>query len=208
MMTAEVGPRPHERILETARDLFHRHGIRAVGVEAIAEAAGTNKMTLYRHFGSKDELVAACLRLVVRESEALWDDLKARHPGDARAQLRAWTDVVADCVLADGRGCALANAAAELTEPGHPARRVAEEAKEAHRERLATLCREADIEQADLLANTLCLMIEGARVSQQSARSNGPGAHFPVVAEAVIEAFANQSWTSAGAPNRRRPERK
>ncbi len=191
-MTAEVGPRPHERILETARELFHRHGIRAVGVEAIAEAAGTNKMTLYRHFGSKDELVAACLRVVVSESEALWEDLRGRHPGDARAQLRGWIDVVAECVLADGRGCALANAAAELTEPGHPARRVAEEAKRAHRDRLATLCRDAGIGQADLLADTLCLMIEGARVSHQSAGLNGPGTDFSVMAEAVIEAFANQ----------------
>ena len=45
---------PRERIIAVAADLFYRHGIRAVGVEAIAEAAGTNKMTLYRHFVSKD----------------------------------------------------------------------------------------------------------------------------------------------------------
>jgi AcrR family transcriptional regulator len=50
---------PRARILAVAGDLFYRHGIRAVGVDAIAEAAGTNKMTLYRHFGSKDDLVAA-----------------------------------------------------------------------------------------------------------------------------------------------------
>ena len=53
---------PRERILAVARELFYRRGIHAVGVDSIAEAAGTNKMTLYRHFASKDELVAACLR--------------------------------------------------------------------------------------------------------------------------------------------------
>jgi len=53
---------PRERILATAVELFYRHGIRAVGVDSIAEAAGTNKMTLYRHFTSKDELVAEYLR--------------------------------------------------------------------------------------------------------------------------------------------------
>ena len=53
---------PRERILAVASDLFYRNGIRAVGVESIAEAAGTNKMTLYRHFSSKDELVAEYLR--------------------------------------------------------------------------------------------------------------------------------------------------
>ena len=49
---------PRARILTAAGELFYRHGIRAVGVEAIAQAARTNKMTLYRHFPSKDELVA------------------------------------------------------------------------------------------------------------------------------------------------------
>ena len=53
---------PRERILAAAGELFYRNGIRAVGVDAIAEAAGTNKMTLYRHFTSKDELVAEYLR--------------------------------------------------------------------------------------------------------------------------------------------------
>ena len=54
--------RPRDRILETARDMFHKHGIKGVGVDAITEAAGTNKMTLYRHFESKDELIVECLR--------------------------------------------------------------------------------------------------------------------------------------------------
>jgi len=56
------GISPRERILSAASDLFYRHGIRAVGVETIAEEAKTNKMTLYRHFTSKDELVAQYLQ--------------------------------------------------------------------------------------------------------------------------------------------------
>jgi AcrR family transcriptional regulator len=53
---------PRERLLSVASELFYRHGIRAIGVERIAEAAETNKVTLYRHFSSKDELVAEYLR--------------------------------------------------------------------------------------------------------------------------------------------------
>src|ERR1051326_4306389 len=68
---------PRERIVAAACDLFYRHGIRAVGVEAIAEAGGTNKMTLYRHFSSKDELVAECLRRVGAKADALWDRIAA-----------------------------------------------------------------------------------------------------------------------------------
>src|SRR5258705_9667119 len=81
---------PKDRILAAAGDLFYRHGIRAVGVEAIAEAAGTNKMTLYRHFSSKDELVAECLRQTANAADARWDRLEKLHPGDELAQLGAW----------------------------------------------------------------------------------------------------------------------
>ena len=79
--------RPRERIIEMAQLLFRKHGIRGVGVDAIAEEAGTNKMTLYRHFGSKDELIAECLRetglpasclhLELTETAVISDELQA-----------------------------------------------------------------------------------------------------------------------------------
>src|ERR1700731_2290973 len=81
---------PRERILSVASELFYRHGIRAIGVEAIAEAAKTNKMTLYRHFPSKDELVAEYLRQSAKAADSCWDRFAQAYPGDARAQLRAW----------------------------------------------------------------------------------------------------------------------
>src|SRR2546421_12087375 len=81
---------PRDRILAAASGLFSRNGIRAVGVEAIAEAAGTNKMTLYRHFDSKDELVAEYLRCLAAEAGRFSDGLAAAHPDDPRAQLRGW----------------------------------------------------------------------------------------------------------------------
>jgi AcrR family transcriptional regulator len=63
-------PRPRDRIVASAQDLFHKHGIRGVGVETIADAAGTNKMTLYRHFDSKDELILEYLKRSGRTSSA------------------------------------------------------------------------------------------------------------------------------------------
>ena len=190
-MSAEVGQkvRPRERILETARDLFHRNGIRAVGVDAIAEAAGTNKMTLYRHFGSKDDLVAECLRSVACEGDALWRDLEARFSDDKRGQLQGWIREIAGRITADSRGCDLANAAVELTEPDHPARRVVEEFKMHNRNRLTALCREAGVARPEILADTLLLLVEGARVSRQSIGENGPGDRFPELAQAVIAGF-------------------
>src|SRR5213593_5064095 len=88
-------PAPRERILAAARELLFCHGIRAVGVEAIAEAADTNKMTLYRHFASKDELIAEWARGIVEQKEAEWEELSAKHPGDPTGQLQEWSRRVA-----------------------------------------------------------------------------------------------------------------
>ena len=194
METTDAGPmKPRERIIKTARELFRRHGMRGIGVDAIAEQAGTNKMTLYRHFGSKDDLIVACLRDVAVENDQIWVDLETAHPGDPLAQLHAWLRVGAECAVGDSRGCDMANAAVELAEIDHPARHVIEEFKIAHRNRLAQLCRDAGIVKADLLADSLWLLLEGARVSSQSVGAAGPGTHFIAIGEAMIAAYVQQS---------------
>jgi AcrR family transcriptional regulator len=184
---------PRERLLAVAADLFYRHGIRAVGVEAIADAAGTNKMTLYRHFASKDELVAEYLRQSAREADACWGKLEAAYPGDPLAQLRAWLQEMAEHVAcADERGCPLVNAAVELPEKAHPARKVIEEAKAAARARLIRQCRAAGLSDPELLADELQLLLEGARVTAQSVGSDGLGARLNRMSEAMIAAHAPQ----------------
>ena len=87
-------------------------------------------MTLYRHFGSKDDLVVACLQQVAAEANMVWDRLEAAHPGDPMAQLRAWLRQGGTCGGPDGRGCSIANAAIELTEDDHPARALEAAARE------------------------------------------------------------------------------
>ena len=190
--TAEKIP-PRERILTAARSLFYRHGIRAVGVDAIAEAAGTNKMTLYRHFPSKDELVAEYLRQVAQGEAVAWERLQAQHPGDALAQLRAWLKDMSDHIISrDERGCPLANAAVELPEKDHPAKRVIEECKIAARAKVIALCRAAKLKEPELLADELNLMLEGARVTAQSVGIDGLGARLKRMSEALIAAHAPQ----------------
>ncbi len=193
METCGASPlRPRERIIKTARDLFRKHGIRGVGVDTIAEQAGTNKMTLYRHFGSKDDLIIACLQDFANDAEAFWQSIEMSHPDSPMAQIHEWVRIVSECALDDLRGCDMANAAVELAEDAHPARHVIEEFKMAQRNRLAQLCRDAGIEKADQLADTLCLLIEGARVNMQSVGLEGPGARFISLAEDVIAAFARE----------------
>ena len=180
---------PRERILAAASELFYRHGIRAVGVDAVAEAAKTNKMTLYRHFSSKNELVAEYLQRLAEKAKASWDRLEADYPGEPSAQLRAWLkDMAAHVASADERGCALANAAVELPEKDHPARRVIEAFKTAQRERLVRLCAAAALAEPEMLADELFLLLEGARVTAQSMGRKGLDDRLVRMGEAMIRA--------------------
>src|SRR5690606_32492927 len=112
----ERGRPPRERILVAARTLFARHGVHGIGVEAIAEAAGTNKMTLYRHFESKDLLVAEYLRGLTVETSTIWDEIATEHPADPLAQINAWLCRIAQhAEHGNESGCALASAAMQIT---------------------------------------------------------------------------------------------
>jgi hypothetical protein len=88
-------------------------------------------------------------------------------------------------VAAGGRGCALANAAVELADKDHPARKVIEEVKRGQRDRLVRLCRAAVLEP-EFLADELFLLLEGARVSAQSVGRDGPAARLVRMGEAII----------------------
>jgi AcrR family transcriptional regulator len=179
--------RPRERILATARDLFYRDGIRAVGVEMIAAEAGTNKMTLYRNFGSKEELIAEYLRGEVKAVERHWDDLLARHPADPKALIMAWLkDMGALMTRPESRGCPMVNAAVELPDPDHPGRKVIEQHKLAIRDRLAAACRKAGLAHPELLADQIHMLVEGAGVCLQSVGPDGPSHRLVKIVEGLL----------------------
>jgi hypothetical protein len=124
----------------------------------------------------------------------MWLEVQAAHPNDPLAQMHAWIRVGDECASSnDGRGCDMANAAIELADIDHPARQVIEEFKRKQRDRLADLARQAGITDSELLADTLILLLEGARVSRQSSGAAGPCAHFMISAEAVIASFLRKS---------------
>jgi AcrR family transcriptional regulator len=182
---------PRTRIVTSAMELFRQQGIKGVGVDAIAEAADSNKMTLYRHFGSKDDLICECLKQVSARREQIWRDLEAEFPDDPLAQLRAWIEDAAECIFSDPRGCDLANAAVELKEANHPAFKVIMDAKKAHMGRLTDLCRKAGVRQAEQLADALMLLVEGARVCGQSAGVEGPQQQLKRACDAMIAAYSS-----------------
>jgi AcrR family transcriptional regulator len=193
---------PRQRILDAADDLFRRVGIRGVGVEALAEAAGTNKMTLYRHFASKDELVAEWARGIIETKEAERDEIAAAHPGDPQAQLVDWSRRVAKKFAEmEERGSALGNALADLPDPDHPARRVIDAYRVREHDWVLRLCREAGFPEADLAADQFYMMIEGAKACVQCIGLKRVGEHLMRSVDALIAARSRQ--TSVPAARRR-----
>jgi AcrR family transcriptional regulator len=186
------------RIFNAACDLFYRKGIRAVGVEAIAEKAHATKMSLYRTYPSKDELVAQYLK---RESDLAWqrwDERLARHPNDPRKQLSVlFSELTSRINDPKSRGCAMANAAVELTDPDHPGRKIIEEHKAEVRARLLRMCTAIGARDPAALADGLFLLAEGALASTQTLGHSGPGSSVARAAEALIEAQLPKSPAAA-----------
>lgn len=178
-----------DRIFQAASDLFYRKGIQAVGVDAIAEEASTTKMSLYRHFSSKDELVAAWLRDKTAAFNATWEEIRKAHPGDPRAQLHAFFVRVAEyCADPSSRGCPAANAAVELTDPNHPARKIIDDHKAMVRAEIGKVCGELGIANPRDLGDALFLLMEGARSSTQTLGHSGPACAIVKAADALIDA--------------------
>lgn len=177
-----------ERILVAAGDLFHKQGVRGVGVEAIAEAAQTNKMTLYRYFDSKDELIAEWVRGIVAHKEEEWKDLAAKHRGDPEGQLQDWSRRSADKLreMAE-RGSALVNAFAELPDPNHPARRVIQEYRLRSHKRVLRLCKAAGFPDPARSADLFSMMLEGAHSCGQAVGMRQIGEHLVQIVDLMVE---------------------
>ncbi len=179
-----------DRIFAAARELFYRQGIRAVGVESIAQEAGATKMSLYRAFESKDELVAECLKQSEREAWLWWDATTAPHANDPRAALLALFDSLAvKARTCEKRGCAIGNAAVELTDDNHPARAVVVSYNREKRRRLRALCKSLGAQEPEVLADGLQLLMDGAYLSRLSLGAAGPSASLRRAAAALIDSL-------------------
>jgi AcrR family transcriptional regulator len=152
-----------DRIFEAAKKLFYKSGIRGVSVDAIAAEANTTKVTLYRVYASKDELIVKVLEEQARRWSQWWDEIVARHPGKPREQLEALFEAFRDELTSEAaeRGCTMANAAVEI-EDDHPAKRVIREHKLEMAKRLRELCRQMGAKDPDQLSSSLMLLLSGA----------------------------------------------
>ena len=167
----------HETVLQVASHLFYRQGVRAVGMDLIVQQSGIAKTTIYRHFPTKDALVTAFLEREDEEFWQQWDQVIAPYAATPRAALSALCDWVGARVSRDNyRGCPQINVSAEFSEMEHPARKVAHRHKENMVRRLTVLCRYLNGSTADLRAQQIALLFDGAFMS--NGRLNSFDAHY------------------------------
>lgn len=156
-------------ILAIASELFYHEGARAVGVDLVVERARVAKTSLYRHFRTKDDLIAAFLEREDWDFWRQWDDVAQRHRSDAQAELDAHMQWIGERIGRDGyRGCPQLNVAAEFADADHPARLVALAHKKELRRRLTAIAQRLGVRGPTDLAAQLLLLINGAFVSAQA----------------------------------------
>jgi AcrR family transcriptional regulator len=204
------GKLARDKVFAVASDLFYRKGIHAVGVEEIVKEAGVAKISLYRNFASKDDLVVAYLderrTTFLRE----WDEMFDRYSDDPRAQLRAIMTYVAKRTAEEGyRGCPFINFSAEFPDPAHPGRGIARETMQALRERFLALAEALGVPEPKRLADGLLLLFEGAYGLSQTLGGGANSAVHQIVwaSEMLVEAqfaAANAKGSKREAPSRRR----
>ena len=155
-----------KRILETADQLFYRDGIRAVGIDRIIAEAGVAKMSLYKHFASKDDLILAVLKYREEGVLEFFRSAMEQHGKKAKNPLRAFFAALKEWFQTpDFRGCAFQNAAIELADPTHPGSEFVRGHKQRFSEYLRGLVEEAVGKAAARVAPAVALLVEGAIVT-------------------------------------------
>lgn len=178
-----------ERVLETAGRLFYRDGFRAVGVDTVAAAAGVAKMTLYRHFSSKDDLIAAYLEDTNGRFWQWFDEAAAQGGGDPAASLAAIFAALQRLVTTPScLGCPFLNAAVDFPLADHPGHQVALAHKQAVLARLQRMAAAAGAQAPDDLAGQLLVLMDGAFMAVRMFGPDNPAASVAQAAQALIEA--------------------
>lgn len=177
-----------EQLLQTASKLFSERGFHAVGVDTIAAESGITKMTMYKHFLSKDHLIVAILE---RSSEIYWDWFEGVIQGisEPLEQLAAIFDAVAKGHANSPRStyCLYQNVAVEFPNSEHIANHAAVTHKQSIVDRLQVICERAGLHSPDTLAKQLFVLLEGFCISSRFFGAESPAADVVHAAKALIE---------------------
>jgi AcrR family transcriptional regulator len=180
---------PKNRLFQTAARLFYQRGYRAIGVDTLAAESGIGKMTLYRHYPSKDDLITAYLR---DSDEAFWNYFNqlTRDVSSPREKLLAFFRGLQAYVNTPAcYGCPFLNVATEYPETNYPGHQVALEHKRTVRARFHELASQAGAKDPAALADQLFLLMDGAYMAARMfGAGNNPAVQVAAAAQTLIDA--------------------
>ncbi|HWJ21490.1 MAG TPA: helix-turn-helix domain-containing protein [Gemmatimonadaceae bacterium] len=201
--TATEPARPiAEHILDVAGALFHRRGFGAAGVDLIVRESGVAKMTLYRYFASKDDLIAAWLDRVDAQFWRYFETWAGPADRPARDRLLGVFAGLEKLVSSPTcLGCPFLLAAAEFPEPETRAHDVARRHKEQLRARLRDLAAQTGADDADALGDQLLLLMDGAFMAARLfGADDHPGRHVLGAATALVGPTRREARAKTAAP--------
>lgn len=176
-------------MLDVAGDLFYWHGIRATGVDAVAERAEVAATTLYRLFSSKDDLVGAYVERTGDRYRRWFTETVEAAGTEPRERLVGFFDALIHQVQPERcRGCPFQMALAETPDPGLSAHVHAVEIKAWVRAQLGALTQQLEVEDPATLADQLMVLIEGVYASAQSVGADGPARASRALVETLLPA--------------------
>lgn len=150
-------------VLDATERLIYAHGIHATGIDAIVRQSGVARKSVYGHFHSKEDLVAATLTRRDRRWMAWFSESVEQAGGSPRARLLRMFYVLQSWFSSDGfHGCAFLNAAGEIGARDHPIRQVSRQHKAHLLGFIQSLCVAHDPKRAALLAPQLLVLVDGA----------------------------------------------
>jgi AcrR family transcriptional regulator len=179
---------PKDKLFQTAARLFYQKGYRAIGVDTIAAESGIGKMTLYRHYPSKDDLILAFLK---QNNELFWQNFEefTKDAPTPREKLLAFFESLQDYVNSPiCYGCPFLDIAVEYPETDYPGHQVAVEHKQAVRTKFRQLTKEAGAKNPEVLADQLFLLMDGAYMASRMFGPKNPAAHLVEAARTLIDA--------------------
>jgi AcrR family transcriptional regulator len=183
-------------VLDTAERLFSTRSSRSVGMDELVRETGLGKMTVYRLFRSKDELVGAHLARKAATVLSHIDETLVLLEGDPRAALLAVVGYVeADVTRAGFRGCPFTNVSSEYDDPAHPARSAAADYKFELHARLERLAEQVAPGRGEDLAAQVHLILDGMYLSGGLLGPDGPAAHGRELAERLVDLAVAESAT-------------
>lgn len=178
---------PSEKVFQTAARMFYQHGYRAIGVDTLAAESGIGKMTLYRHYNSKDDLIVAYLK---DSNDFFWNNFEeiTKDAPTAREKLLAFFESLQDYVKNPACfGCPFLNVATEFPDTDYPGHQIAIEHKQTVRERFRQLAKEAGAKRPEVLADQLFLLMDGAYMASRMFGIKNPAEHLAEAARVLVD---------------------